>query len=73
VGHFVRKIKAMTWVYFLAFIYFDHVLSSNRGVSYSFFFPFLKSYWKSIFPSLFKEEPPNTDTKKLKRKVKKVS
>jgi len=73
VGHFVRKIKMMTWVFFFAFIYFDHIISSNRGVSYSFFFPFLKSYWKTIFPRLFKEEVPIIDTTRLRRKVKKVT
>jgi hypothetical protein len=40
VSHFTNKIKLTAWLYFFMFLYFDHVLSSNRGVSYSFFFPF---------------------------------
>ena len=71
VNYFLNKIKTMAWVFFFLFIYLDHVLSSNRGVGYSFFFPFLKSYWKSVFPSLFKEELPKDDTQRLRRKVKK--
>mmetsp|Transcript_2362 Transcript_2362/g.3571 ORF Transcript_2362/g.3571 Transcript_2362/m.3571 type:complete len:181 (-) Transcript_2362:1214-1756(-) len=36
-------------LYFLLFWYFDHVISSNRGVAWSLYFPVQKSYWIKVF------------------------
>lgn len=58
VAFFTNRIIFIGWTYFFLFLYFDHVLSSNRGVSYSFFFPFQKSYWITVFPFLFKKQEP---------------
>jgi hypothetical protein len=46
--------------------YFDHIIASNRGVAYSFYFIFQKSYWLSILPVSKKER----EVQKLKRKTK---
>ena len=56
VRHFVRNIQETTVFFVIAFWYFDHILSSNRGVAYPLLFPFTKSYWLSVFPFLRKEE-----------------
>lgn len=52
-SHFYNNIVFLNFVYAFLWFYFDHVLSSNRGVSYSFFFPLQKSYWKTVFPFCF--------------------
>jgi hypothetical protein len=60
-------------MYALLWLYLDHVISSNRGVSYSFYFPLQKTYWMSVFPYFFKEETKNNQDKKLKRKRRQLS
>ena len=57
--HFVYMIQKTGVFIFIMFWYFDHVLSSNRGVGYSLYFPFQKSYWQSVFPCL--QKPSVTD------------
>ena len=67
-SHFYYNIIFLNIVYVFLWLYFDHVLSSNRGVAYSFYFPLQKSYWMTVFPSCFKEETKDKQKKKLKRK-----
>jgi hypothetical protein len=40
ISHFVHCLEATTIAVFIIFWYFDHILSSNRGVAYSLYFPF---------------------------------
>lgn len=56
-------------MYTLMFLtwYFDHVLSSNRGVAYSLLFPFQKAYWKTVFPTLLGKEEDKATTAGKKR------
>ena len=40
IAHFVHCINQTSVGLFILFWYFDHILSSNRGVAYSLYFPF---------------------------------
>ena len=51
-SHFANNNIAITILFTVLWFYFDHVISSNRGVGYSYLFPFYKSYWASLFPRL---------------------
>ena len=68
------------------FWYLDHLISSNRGASQSFYFPLQPSYWINVFPCLDKifctfckkkssDDLPVVEKKdqNLKRKAKKVT
>ena len=63
---FHHNILIINWIYLALWFYFDHIISSNRGVAYSFYFIFQKSYWKSILPGRKEVKEAN----KLKRKTK---
>ena len=56
INHLYKNIAHITYFLMLLTWYFDHVLSSNRGVAYPLTFPFQKSYWKTVFPSLLGKE-----------------
>lgn len=45
IAHFMKNIRHNIYILIVLTWYFDHVLSSNRGVSYPLTFPFQKSYW----------------------------
>lgn len=64
-SHFYSNMVFLNYVYLALWFYLDHIISSNRGVAYSFYFPFQKSYWLSVFPFSSKEEPDHK--KALKR------
>ena len=55
-SYFVNRIIAMNFVYILFWLYLDHVIASNRGVAYSFYFPFQKTYWKRVFKGFLKSD-----------------
>jgi hypothetical protein len=49
--------------------YFDHIISSNRGVASPFYFPFTKKYWFSFFC----DNQQSNQQIKVKQKKRKVS
>jgi hypothetical protein len=61
VAYCVNCLIYTTIFFVVAFWYFDHILSSNRGVAYSMLFPFTKKYWISVFPFLASKKKVETD------------
>lgn len=62
IAHFVHCIEMIGVFFFVMFWYCDHIFSSNRGVAFSLFFPFQKSYWLSVFPFCQKKQPQEQET-----------
>ena len=48
-------------------IYFDHVLASNRGVAYRFYYFLEKKYWMSLIPDRFIKKVEDEKAGKKKR------
>lgn len=49
-AHIMHKLYLSTLILILAWLYFDHVDSSNRGVAYSPIFFLEKNYWLNLMP-----------------------
>ena len=65
-----RFMSAMYWAQFCIWLlwwYLDHVLASNRGVAYCFYFMFQKQYWLGLLPARYRQRTEETKRKKLKR------
>ena len=67
---FQDKVFRTMWIFVAAWWYFDHVLASNRGYAYPFYFPFTKSYWLSVFPCFGKEDERRAREGRRKRVLK---
>jgi ABC-type multidrug transport system fused ATPase/permease subunit len=62
--------SSMYWTQFWIWVlwwYLDHVLASNRGVAYCFYFMFQKQYWVSVLPTKYKQRIEESRRQKLKR------
>jgi hypothetical protein len=73
--YWMQNIVKVTYFLLFLFWYLDHTLASNRGTSYSFYFPVQLSYWKSVFKSCSKKKDDDNEQKhgRLRRVVKESS
>lgn len=55
-SYFMNKIYTSMIFSIVMWLYLDHVVSSNRGVSYRLFFFLEKSYWMSMLPEKYRSK-----------------